>query len=66
MRFSLNNNRFDSARTIVTGTKSYLELTKYAKDRYTLYEHENDTVRERGDFTYEELKALWILLTARK
>jgi len=65
MKFALNK-KFDSATTKVFGTKNYFEVTKTAEDNYLIIEHNGDIVSERGDFNKEELKALWIILTANE
>lgn len=63
-RFALSDKDFDSCRVGITGQKNKaLELISLEKDMYLLLMHHGDSVEEVYEFTYEEIKALWMMLT---
>lgn len=63
-KFAPSEKSFYSCRNRVAGGKGKeLELTALNDNRYSLTSHRGDYVEEIAEFTYEELKTLWMMLT---
>lgn len=65
MKFSLSEKDFDSCRAEVPKSKKQFEILKTDKDEYTLLEHIGDNVNGIYEFTYEEIKTVWLMLTTK-
>ena len=66
MKFALSDKDFESCRAQVAKSEQYLEILKLTNDEYMIFDHRGDSVTERGDFTKEELKTIWRMLTTNK
>ncbi len=65
MKFAIDKD-FESIRVGVPKSPKSFELLKIDKNEYVLLEHIGDSVGDIYSFTKEELKSLWIALTARE
>jgi hypothetical protein len=65
MKFVLSDEDFESSSCYVVKSEKRLELRKFGKDEFILFEHIGDNVNEVVSFTKEEWKTLWLMLTIR-
>ena len=65
-RFVLSDKDFESCKMKIGKSEKCLELFKHTKDEYVILEHRGDSVYERGDYTKEELKTIWLMLTTKQ
>ena len=64
MKFGIGKD-FDSSSGRIGKTDKRLELVRF-EDEYTLLEHYGDNVGEICTFTKEELRTLWIMMSAKE
>lgn len=64
MKFGITKD-FDSSSGRIGKTDKSLELVRF-EDEYTLLEHYGDNVGEIYTFTKEELRTLWIMMSAKE
>jgi len=64
MKFGINKD-FDSSSGRIGKTDKRLELVRF-EDEYTLLEHIGDGVGEIYTFTKEELRTLWVMMSAKE
>jgi len=66
MRFAPSDRDFDSCKVDIPKSKKQFEIIKTGKNEFTLLEHMGDSVNGIYEFTYDELKTLWLMLTTNK
>jgi hypothetical protein len=64
-KFALNKD-FESIRVNIPKAAKSFEINKIGKDEYALLEHAGDSVGEIYTFTKEELRSIWIMLSANE
>jgi len=65
MKFALAEKDFDSCRAETPKSKKQFRIIKTDKNEFTLFEHIGDSVNGIYEFTYDELKTIWRMLTIR-
>ena len=65
MRFAVND-KTDSLFSGDTKARKSFELSRFGKDEFILFGHQEGNAEEIYTFTKEELKLLWLMLTTNE